>query len=76
MLLFLFQCTFLLLLVFLLQATVGIISTIYKEQVSAELNASLPTTFIEKYQIDEAQTKAIDSVQREVTYFLPERITP
>lgn len=57
--------TFLLLFIFLLEAMVGILAYIYEEQVEAELNLHLNSTFLDNYMIDEDKTKAIDDMQSE-----------
>ncbi|XP_044730906.1 CD151 antigen-like [Chrysoperla carnea] len=56
---------FLLLFIFLLEAMVGIMSYIYREQLNAELEQTLNTTFLESYAIDPHRTKAIDLMQQE-----------
>lgn len=57
--------TFLLLLIFLLEAMVGMLSYIYEEQVESELSLSLNDTFLQNYKIDPVKTDAIDQMQRE-----------
>ncbi|XP_064480085.1 CD151 antigen-like isoform X2 [Ornithodoros turicata] len=52
--------TFLLLLIFLLEAVAGIIAYVYEEQVEQELKESLNATFTENYFFDAARTSAID----------------
>lgn len=56
--------TFMLLLVFLLEAVAGIIAYIYEEQVWTELQSTLNESFITNYKFDDSQTEAIDSLQR------------
>nr|CAD7450775.1 unnamed protein product [Timema bartmani] len=55
--------TFLLLLIFLLEAMVGILSYVYQEQVYKELELNLNTTFSKSYSIDADKTTAIDQMQ-------------
>ncbi|KAM7292599.1 CD151 antigen [Ixodes scapularis] len=55
--------TFLLLLIFLLEAVAGVIAYVYEEQVWHELADSLNTTFIESYGIDSSRTDAINDLQ-------------
>ncbi|XP_046394437.1 CD151 antigen-like [Ischnura elegans] len=57
--------TFLLLLIFLLEAMVGMLSYIYEEQVQGELAMSLNDTFLQNYNLDPPKTHAIDEMQRE-----------
>lgn len=61
---FLLVYTFLLLLIFLMEAVAGIIAYVYEEQVWHELADGLNTTFIESYGIDAARTEAINDLQR------------
>lgn len=56
--------TFLLLLIFLLEAVAGIIAYVYEEQVESELKESLNATFVESYSFDAARTSAIDDLHR------------
>nr|CAD7570110.1 unnamed protein product [Timema californicum] len=55
--------TFLLLLIFLLEAMVGILSYVYQEQVYKELELNLNTTFSKSYSVDADKTTAIDQMQ-------------
>lgn len=55
--------TFLLLVVFLLEALVGVLAYVYQNHVKDELRASLNTTFLQGYEVDPARTAAIDTVQ-------------
>lgn len=56
--------TFLLLLIFLLEAVAGVIAYIYEEQVWSELQNTLNSTFVSDYKYDQAKTDAIDDLQR------------
>lgn len=56
--------TFMLLLIFLLEAVAGVIAYIYEEQVLNELQSSLNESFVTNYKFDEARTHAIDDLQR------------
>ncbi|XP_013784335.1 CD151 antigen-like isoform X2 [Limulus polyphemus] len=56
--------TFLLLLIFLLEAVAGVIAYVYQEQVISELEISMNGTFTSQYQFDESRTAAIDRLQR------------
>ena len=57
--------TFLLLFIFLLEAMVGVLAYVYKENVETELAANLNRTFISSYSVDADKTAAIDRMQRE-----------
>ncbi|KAG8225625.1 hypothetical protein J437_LFUL004193 [Ladona fulva] len=57
--------TFLLLLIFLLEAMVGMLCYIYEEQVESELSLNLNNTFVQNYGVDDSKTQAIDAMQRE-----------
>ncbi|XP_058129744.1 CD151 antigen-like [Anopheles ziemanni] len=57
--------TFILLLVFLLEAIVGGLAYLYETQIEIELQHSLNSTFGEYYGVSESQTQAIDSMQQE-----------
>ncbi|XP_071445563.1 CD151 antigen-like isoform X2 [Hetaerina americana] len=57
--------TFLLLLIFLMEAMVGMLSYIYEEQVEGELSLSLNDTFLQNYNVNPEKTDAIDQMQRE-----------
>lgn len=61
-----FQYALLLILVFLLEFSVGAVTYVYESQVDDELLASLNKTFMSKYGVDETQTKAIDLMQQSV----------
>jgi hypothetical protein len=63
----LFQYTFALLLIFLLEAMVGIMSFLYEPHVEEELRLNLNKTFIENYKLDDKKTSAIDQMQIEVS---------
>lgn len=55
---------FLLVLVFLLEATVGGLAYIYESQIEDELQLTLKETFITNYGLDERKTNAIDLMQQ------------
>ncbi|XP_076056651.1 CD151 antigen-like [Oratosquilla oratoria] len=57
--------TFLLLLVFLLEAVGGVLAYVYEEQVMAELSHTLTDTFNSKYKMDKEVTSAINRMQKE-----------
>uniref|UniRef100_U5ET06 Tetraspanin n=1 Tax=Corethrella appendiculata TaxID=1370023 RepID=U5ET06_9DIPT len=57
--------TFILLVVFLLEATVGSLAYFYETQIENELSLTLNKTFMENYAVDEEKTKAIDLMQQE-----------
>ncbi|KAL1482388.1 hypothetical protein MTO96_033831 [Rhipicephalus appendiculatus] len=61
---FLLAYTFLLLLIFLMEAVAGIIAYVYEEQVWHELADGLNTTFVESYGTDASRTEAINDLQR------------
>ncbi|XP_025829460.1 CD151 antigen isoform X2 [Agrilus planipennis] len=56
---------FALILIFLLEAMVGLMSYVYDEQLETELEMNLNNTFLTTYSIDETKTKAIDFLQME-----------
>lgn len=56
---------FLLLLIFLVEAMVGILAYVYRNQVEVDLNHHLDDTFIEKYWISDSETLSIDKMQQE-----------
>ncbi|XP_077286979.1 CD151 antigen-like [Arctopsyche grandis] len=55
--------TYFLLLIFVLEAMVGVLAYVYEEQVTTELQANLNNTFLENYRMVQDKTKAIDSMQ-------------
>lgn len=63
---YLLQYTFLLLLVFLVEAVAGVLAYVYEEQVMAELSHTLTTTFNGNYMYEPEMTEAIDHMQTEV----------
>jgi hypothetical protein len=62
---FILMYTFALLLIFLLEAMVGIMSFLYEPHVADELNLNLNKTFIDNYKVDDSKTRAIDQMQIE-----------
>lgn len=56
---------FILILVFLLETTVGSISYIYDTQVESEMNRTLNDTFLLNYGVSKAKTVAIDNMQQD-----------
>lgn len=48
---------------------VGVLAYVYEEQVTSELQANLNNTFLENYRIVPDKTKAIDSMQMNVSLF-------
>lgn len=56
--------TFMLLLIFLMEAVSGIIAYVYQEQLRTELEANLNDTFLTSYGIDNVRTADIDALQR------------
>lgn len=56
-----------LLLIFLLEAMVGILAYVYREQVTDELSVTLNETFLHSYRYDSEKTAAIDQMQQQVT---------
>lgn len=63
------QYTYFLLLIFVLEAMVGVLAYVYEEQVTTELQANLNNTFLENYRIVQDKTKAIDSMQINVSIY-------
>lgn len=64
---FCFQYIFLLLLIFLMEAMVGLLSYVYEEQVEADLELNLNNTFLTSYMVDSDKTAAIDFLQEKVS---------
>ncbi|KDR23711.1 CD151 antigen-like [Zootermopsis nevadensis] len=62
---FILVYTFALLLIFLLEAMVGIMSFLYEPHVEEELRLNLNNTFVENYKLDDKKTSAIDQMQIE-----------
>jgi CD151 antigen len=62
----LLQYIFTLLLIFLLEAMVGILAYIYEGHVQNELSVSLNETFINGYHADPEVTRAVDQLQHDV----------
>lgn len=62
----LLQYIYLLLIVFLLEATVGGLAYVYENQITDELQQTLNTTFLQYYGVDEEKTNAIDLMQQDV----------
>ncbi|RZF46086.1 hypothetical protein LSTR_LSTR004799 [Laodelphax striatellus] len=58
--------TFMLLLIFLLEAMVGVLSYVYQDQVHIELNSSLNNTFLQSYRMNSEKTNAIDRMQQQL----------
>jgi CD151 antigen len=58
---------FLLVLIFLIEAMVGILAYIYEENVQTELEMGLNNTFLTSYMIDDDVTHAVDFLQEKVT---------
>lgn len=65
-----FQYIFLLLLIFLMEAMVGLLSYVYEEQVEADLELNLNNTFLTSYMVDNDKTAAIDFLQEKVSTIL------
>lgn len=63
--LFILMYTFALLLIFLLEAMVGIMSFLYEPHVADELYLNLNKTFIDNYKVDDSKTRAIDQMHIE-----------
>lgn len=59
------QYMFILILVFLLETTVGSMSYVYDTQVEKELNRTLNETFLNNYGVHKTRTAAIDHMQQE-----------
>lgn len=63
---FLLQYVFLLILIFLIEAMVGVLGFLYQESVHTELENNLNSTFLTTYNIDEDKTLAINNLQEKV----------
>lgn len=61
-----FQYSLLLVVVFLLEFSVGAVTYVYEPRVDDELLATLNETFMTSYGIDDTRTKAIDLMQQNV----------
>ncbi|RZC36080.1 CD151 antigen, partial [Asbolus verrucosus] len=57
---------FLLVLIFLIEAMVGILAYIYEENVQTELQMNLNNTFLTTYKIDHDKTMAVDFLQENI----------
>lgn len=57
--------TYLLLLIFLLEAMVGVLAYVYESRVQDELSVNLNNTFIQSYNVDMDKTAAIDQMQQQ-----------
>lgn len=64
--LFFLQYTFVLIIVFLLEAVIGGLAFVYENHIGEELSQTLNETFVNGYGIDQRQTAAIDRMQQEV----------
>ncbi|XP_014241297.1 CD151 antigen-like [Cimex lectularius] len=62
---FIILYTFLLLLIFLIEVMVGMLSYVYRDQVEVELKHNLNATFVENYGVSLKITLAIDKMQQE-----------
>ena len=60
------QYIFLLVLIFLIEAMVGILAYIYEENVQTELEMNLNHTFLTYYKVDDDKTAAVDFLQENV----------
>jgi CD151 antigen len=58
--------TFLLLIIFLVEACAGIMAYVYEDQVWTELQNSLKDTFVKNYKFNIEKTKEIDKMQKEL----------
>ncbi|GAB6028600.1 hypothetical protein CHUAL_004438 [Chamberlinius hualienensis] len=63
--LILLSYTFLLLLIFVMEAVTGIVAYVYEMQLRTELESHLNETFLTSYMYDDSRTSDIDAVQRE-----------
>ena len=63
------QYTFLLILVFLAEICVGMMSLFYKHQIPREMELNLNSTFVNRYGVDHKPTEAIDYIQKKVSSY-------
>ncbi|XP_065216945.1 CD151 antigen-like [Planococcus citri] len=61
-----FCYTFLLILVFLAEICIGMMSFFYKNQIPAEMELNLNSTFVNRYGVDHRPTEAIDYIQKKM----------
>lgn len=57
--------TFMLLLIFVMEAVAGVVAYVYQDQLRTELEANLNATFLTSYALDPARTRDIDGLQRD-----------
>ena len=61
-----FQYTILLVIIFMFESVIGLLSYVYQEQIDTDLQDSLRDTFINTYSLDTENTQAVDKIQTKV----------
>ena len=63
----LFQYTILLVIIFMFESVIGLLSYVYQEQIDNDLQDSLRDTFILSYGLVMENTEAVDKIQTKVS---------
>ena len=66
---FLLQYMVLIMLIFMVESVMALLSYVYQDLVESDLNNNLQDIFIKRYDVDREVTEAVDKVQQEVEYF-------
>ena len=61
-----FQYTILLVIIFMFESVIGLLSYGYQEQIDTDLQDSLMDIFINTYSLDMENTQAVDNIQTKV----------
>ena len=69
-----FQYTILLVIIFMFESVIGLLSYVYQEQIDTDLQDSLRDTFITTYSLDMENTQAVDKIQTKVIIFIPHNL--
>ena len=59
----------LIMLIFMVESVMALLSYVYQDLVESDLNNNLQDIFIKRYDVDREVTEAVDKVQQEVEYF-------
>ena len=62
------QYTILLVIIFIFESVIGLLSYVYQEQIDEDLEDSLKDTFILHYTLDNDSTEAVDKIQSQVSF--------
>ena len=66
---FFLQYMVLIMLIFMVESVMALLSYVYQDLVESDLNNNLQDIFIKRYDVDREVTEAVDKVQQEVEYF-------